>query len=220
MHAVRLLSAVLVVAACFADPPVGDDESESGDVCMNGSEACACYSNGTCDPGLLCADDACVPTDCDPGRAGCPCLLERCDPGLACVDDRCEAPSPGDTTVASDVGDATTSESSTSTDDTTAATDGVEASTSADAESTGAPTCGGDCSTCHACAVAEGGPCDYDVTCPGEGCQTLLCFMDCVDNLGGACEFCCTNAPTVMDAKIADCISQECATTCGYECVF
>lgn len=219
MHAVRLLSAVFIVAACFADPPVGNDESsESGEACMKGSEACACYRNGTCDAGLLCVDDRCTPTDCEPGRAGCPCQLERCDPGLACIDDRCEAPSPG--TTSSDVGDTTTLQSSTSADETTGVVNGIDSSTSTDAESTGASTCGGDCSTCHACAVAADGPCDYDVTCPDDGCQTLLCFMDCVENLGGACESCCTNAPTVMDAKIADCVAEQCATTCDYECVF
>lgn len=220
MHARHLLTAaLLIVAACFSDPPIASDESsDDADACAPGSDACACYSNGTCDAGLVCEREVCSPTDCDPGRAGCPCLLGGCDPGLACIDERCEAPSVD--TGATDDGGATTGTATTTTGETTAAVDGGESSTSAATESTGAIVCGGDCSSCHACAVADGGPCDYDVTCPADGCQAMTCFMDCVDNLGGVCAHCCTNAATLLDTKLADCISEQCATTCGYECVF
>lgn len=71
------------------------DESESG-TCPDGELDCACYGNGTCNPGLDCIAGVCAEHVCPDGSESCPCYGNgTCDDGLQCSEGVC-TPATGD----------------------------------------------------------------------------------------------------------------------------
>jgi hypothetical protein len=80
-----------LLAACGGESP-GLLSVDSTDDCLVGTAGCACYANGTCDPGLECGPgDVCqepgadTDPECPAGTVDCPCYPNgTCDSGLAC----------------------------------------------------------------------------------------------------------------------------------------
>ncbi len=91
-----LLAGLLVTAfawsACKGGGGGGDGDVAPG--CPPGQQNCPCKTDGTCDAGLACTDNFCVPgTPCPEGSAGCPCYPNgTCDGDLACQSNVCETP--------------------------------------------------------------------------------------------------------------------------------
>lgn len=72
-------------------------DTSTGPACEIGTERCGCTDAFTCDEGLTCSLDTCVP--CDGGSFGCPCDVDdeglgTCDEGLYCFGGLCAAPQP------------------------------------------------------------------------------------------------------------------------------
>ncbi len=81
---------LMVVAALwlFGIGCGGDDSS------CEGEAGCACRSDGTCDPGLVCYQNVCRRPTCV-GQEGCQCRSDgTCNPGLECVQGMCRRPGP------------------------------------------------------------------------------------------------------------------------------
>ncbi len=73
-------------------------EGSTGPTCELGTEQCGCSETFTCNVGLTCLLDTCVP--CDAGTLACPCHYDEgaeegtCDEGLYCFGGLCAAPQP------------------------------------------------------------------------------------------------------------------------------
>src|SRR5688572_25296528 len=83
------------VAGCFSDvPPGGSGSTEASTgstMCTPGEVLCACRGDGTCDMGLACVPEGCIPDACNPGEAMCTCLQpgDVCAQGSTCIEGLC-----------------------------------------------------------------------------------------------------------------------------------
>jgi hypothetical protein len=154
-----------VVALSSSGCPASDDAENAADTCPAGSEACACYGNGTCDGRLDCRSDVCVDLGQDTGGEAGPAA---------------GAPSSGAG------GDGTAGQSSSSP---------VEAGAGGGSESgsggaAGSISAGGTAGTEPPPALCSdaGGACDASVfccagsVCIGEAPSTGVCAATCTDN--------------------------------------
>ncbi len=99
---------LLWAGGCFTDASQ-ESSGTGGSACTEGSLSCPCYPNNTCDGALVCFEGAqvCVPDNCSPLVAGCPCPAEGCGDGLVCEGPVClpEGPSTSSAASSSDSGD-------------------------------------------------------------------------------------------------------------------
>lgn len=89
----RWVFALGLVAGCFSDSTSGS--GGTGDAgCPDGSSECPCYSNGTCDAGLMCQSELqlCFSATCILGAQDCPCDAGACETGLVCDAQVCQLP--------------------------------------------------------------------------------------------------------------------------------
>lgn len=177
---------LVLVAACFSEPPLADAATTGEVECPMGGVGCACNGNGTCDVGLECAAliDVCVPADCMAGTEDCVCVGPDCLIGLACEGGICVAPQGGsDGDPASSSSSPYPSSSSGDEASTTLAVNEATGSTSSTAPDT---TAGDDATTGPSNCWFDGEGCDECQTCiddvvAGGGCvpQDRGCTGDC-----------------------------------------
>jgi hypothetical protein len=79
------------VAGCFSDVPPDGSGSTGSTSCTPGEVLCACRGDSTCDAGLACVPEGCIPDACDPGEAMCTCLQpgDVCAQGSTCIEGLC-----------------------------------------------------------------------------------------------------------------------------------
>lgn len=232
------LLVALGLAGCFSEAGIDPVEQDptGGPACIDGAVGCACYGNGSCDPGLQCEAELqrCIPEGCTPGAAACVCAAGECDAPNECKDGLCAAPGTQDdgdddggtsgqpsgsdegpvatSTVVDDTGsdDASTGVAGTST--------GVEPGTS----DSGGPVCDDEaaCEPCFECADASAGACGgAQEACMGvTGCMTAVaCLTEC--GLYGTCfEPCCEGlGPAQVDAinALLLCRTDHCTSSCA-----
>ncbi len=111
---------LLFIGGCF-DDATNETGSGTGETECEGAVGCSCYPNGTCDAALACFADAqlCIPDNCSPIVAGCPCPADGCGGGLVCEGPVCVAE--GATSGSSTGASGTTASGSESTASSTAA---------------------------------------------------------------------------------------------------
>ncbi len=129
------ISILVFVALGCTPPKASDDEAGEDTGCVEGVAGCPCYGNGTCNEGLVCAEDQiCEPSDCSDGAAGCPCYGNgTCDAGSICnASNLCEP---------AGVDDTTTTEESTTDDSSSSESDSSESTTSESDSTTGGDPC-------------------------------------------------------------------------------
>ena len=225
MRLVFLTVVALGLCGCF-DPASAQGSATGGadssttasdPGCPDGSAACPCYGNGTCDSGLECNATValCVPENCDPGSENCTCNDGICLVGLECSAGVCVMPS-GTTGVTSDpvttdpvTTDPVTTDPATTDPATTdpATTDPATTDPATTDPATTDPTgvaCDGDCPTCINCAVGDGGVCAeaYAACAQDKSCGAL--FAACNEAVDDSCAtYCLDYAPDVVDLFVA-----------------
>ncbi len=113
-------TALLGTSGCFTDAT--QEGGGTGDpACVEGSVTCPCYPNDTCDASLVCFEGVkvCVPDNCNPLVAGCPCPAAGCGEGLVCEGPVCVASGPGTGSGSSSSGSSGSLDSGSSTSNTT-----------------------------------------------------------------------------------------------------
>lgn len=173
---------------CFKDGGGNDEAGSSGETgsCADGAQGCDCYGNGTCDPGLECSNDVCVPENCDEGSQDCNCYGNgTCNADLECMGGICVPP-------VADTGNEDETDTGTETSTETGTTESTDDGMSTDptvsevaTDSTGIDECDnfGDCWYCIECSAPEYcfdvyDQCQFEFECEDFIDCTLNCFDD------------------------------------------
>ena len=228
----RIAIGLVFLVGCFKEPDAPVSGGTSGDECTPGTVLCACLPDNTCNMGLECIPEGCIPADCDPGNPTCECLVpgDMCTTGWVCIDGLCredpgETTMPAMTTASGPDTMSTTPETSETTPGSTDGGTGPMTSSSASESvtmSTGGPACGVlDCFECLQCSFEEDCKPEYD-TCEadGPGCGvTLSCLQTCLAMTPDSLETCelqcgCDMAPPDLAVTLADCATTVCGDAC------
>lgn len=204
---------------CFKDSGGNDEGASETGGCSEGTSGCVCYGNGTCDAGLECSENVCVPEGCDEGSLDCNCYGNgTCDAGLECMDGVCKPGGPGDET---DTG--------------TTTTDGTDTSSSSSDETgpfeTGDPTVSSSVTTLPTTGPDDCnnlGDCEFCIQCTGEfecsdpwaqcdfECQDyIFCVLGCWgdEDCWGDCKGSFPGGVGIGDEVLA-CNCEPCADSC------
>jgi hypothetical protein len=197
-------------------------------MCTPGEVLCACRGDGTCDMGLACVPEGCIPDACNPGEAMCTCLQpgDVCAQGSTCIEGLCRdepITTDGMTSMPSE-SDSTMEPPMTSTMPST--TDATDDTTVGMLDTGGPGTSGGsaceDEGTCIACAQCASSTdcseqtvdCMADNVCLGA----LMCLNNCLNGDAMTVQACiaecdCEGGGELLDVVVA-CVGGICEPVC------